>query len=410
LNNVASAGPIAPGQAVTFTTTLAPTSTGPTPTGSVSYYDGSIAPANLLNTASLVNGQASFSTSSLTTGTHFIIASYSGDSTYATGSTMLPEVVLHGTTTVIASSNSNSLFGSTVTFTATVSAGDGTPATKVVFKDGNTVLANVDLVNGQATYTTSTLSVGQHVISAVYRGEGGPNTTHIPAVATVSQTVQGATTTVVVGSPSSSVFGQLVTFTATVSATLPGAGVPVGTVTFTEGATVLASGVALDGTGHASFSTSALTLANHTITATYTSSGNWLNSGSSTTEAVGKASSITNLVSSLNPAGKYKSVLFVVMVTANAPGAGTLTGTVTFMDGNKVLGTSTLNASGLATFTTSSLKLGNHNITAVYNGDSHFTTSSSAILNQVIKNQVHSSLKELSLKLLAYLFSLFPNS
>ena len=46
LNNVASAGPIAPGQSVTFTTTLAPTSAGTTPTGSISYYDGSITPAN----------------------------------------------------------------------------------------------------------------------------------------------------------------------------------------------------------------------------------------------------------------------------------------------------------------------------------------------------------------------------
>src|SRR5262249_42598365 len=40
LTNVASAGPTAPGHAVTFTTTLASTIGGPTPTGSVSYYDG----------------------------------------------------------------------------------------------------------------------------------------------------------------------------------------------------------------------------------------------------------------------------------------------------------------------------------------------------------------------------------
>lgn len=412
LNNFASAGPIAPGQSVTFTTTLAPTSTGSTPTGTVSYYDGSIAQANLLSTASLVNGQASFSTSSLTTGTHFIIASYNGDSTYAAGSTMLPEVVLNGTTTVITSSNSTSQFGSTVTFTATVSAADGTPTTKVLFKDGNTVLANVDLVNGQATYTTSTLSAGQHVISAVYRGEGGPNTTHIPAVATVSQTVLGniSTSTAVIGSPSSSVFGQLVTFTATLIATPPGVGIPVGTVTFTDGATVLASGIALDSTGRASFNTSALAVASHTITATFTGASGWLNSTNSTTEVVSKASSTTTLISSLNPAGVNKSVIFLVMVTANAPGGGTLTGTVTFKDGSKILGTTTLNASGQAAFSTSSLKLGNHNITAVYNGDGHFTTSASAILNQVIKNQAHSSLKELSMKLLAYLFTLFPKS
>lgn len=391
LNNVASVGPIEPGQTVTFTTTLAPTSAGTTPTGSVSYYDGAIAPANLLNTASLVNGQASYSTSSLTTGTHFIIAVYSGDSSYAAGSTMLPEIVLNGTTTVITSSMNTSPFGTSVTFTATVSAADGTPTTKVMFKDGNTVLANVDLVNGQATYTTSALSVGQHTISAVYRGEGGPNTTHIPAVGTVSQTIQSATNTAIMGSLSPSVFGQLVTFTATISAVNPNAGVAVGTVTFTEGATVLASGIPVDGTGHASFSTATLSVASHTITATFTGTGGWLNSANSTTQVVTKASSTTTLISSLNPAGVNKSVIFAVMVTDNSGGSTTPTGTVTWKDGNKILGTATLDANGQASFTTSSLKLGNHSITAVYSGDGHFTTSTSLILNQIIKNRVQTS-------------------
>jgi hypothetical protein len=409
LKNVASAGPIAPGQAVTFTTTLAPTSTGPTPTGSVSYYDGSISPANLLSTVSLLNGQANYSTSSLDTGTHFIIALYDGDSTYASGSTMLPEVVLNGTTTTITSSTGQSAFGSTVTFTATVSAADSTPTTKVLFKDGNTVLANVDLVNGKATYTTSALSVGQHVISAIYRGEGGPNTTHIPAVGTVTQKIQGTTSTVVTGNPSSSVFGQTVTMSATVSALVPGAGIPVGTVTFMDGAKVLASGIALDSTGHASFSTSALNVARHTITASFTGTGGWLNSNNSTNEVVSKSSSTSTLISSLNPAGKNKRVIFMAMVTANEPGAGILRGTVTFKDGNTVLGTTTLNSSGQATFTTSSLKPGFHNITAVYNGDTNFTTSTSAVLRQFISKQTNPSLKDISMELIAYLQSLFSN-
>ncbi|MCU1349566.1 MAG: hypothetical protein JWO56_2596, partial [Acidobacteria bacterium] len=58
-----------------------------------------------------------------------------------------------------------------------------------------------------------------------------------------------------------------------------------------------------------------------------------------------------------------------VTFTAFVSGSGTPTGTVTFRDGTTVLGTSPLNASAVATLTTSSLANGSHPITAFYNGD-----------------------------------------
>jgi Bacterial Ig-like domain (group 3) len=65
---------------------------------------------------------------------------------------------------------------------------------------------------------------------------------------------------------------------------------------------------------------------------------------------------------------------------------GSPTGSVTFMNGSTVLGTSPLNASGTATFNTSSLAAGPntadlgqvYNITAVYSGDINFATVTSA--------------------------------
>ncbi|MFY9701882.1 MAG: Ig-like domain-containing protein, partial [Terriglobales bacterium] len=45
--------------------------------------------------------------------------------------------------------------------------------------------------------------------------------------------------------------------------------------------------------------------------------------------------------------------------------AKTPTGTVTFYDGATALGTGTLNGSGIATYTTSSLAVGQHSMTAV---------------------------------------------
>jgi len=83
------------------------------------------------------------------------------------------------------------------------------------------------------------------------------------------------TTTTLSSAPNPSTFGQSVTFTATVTSS---AGVPVGTVTFTEGATTLASGVTVDGAGHAAFSTTTLAVGSHTITASFTGAAGWANS------------------------------------------------------------------------------------------------------------------------------------
>ena len=59
------------------------------------------------------------------------------------------------------------------------------------------------------------------------------------------------------------------------------------------------------------------------------------------------------------------------------------TGSVTFRDGATTLGTGTLSA-GVATFAISSLCVGTHPVTAVYDGDSSRNGSSSAVLNQIV--------------------------
>jgi len=72
-----------------------------------------------------------------------------------------------------------------------------------------------------------------------------------------------------------------------------------------------------------------------------------------------------------------QAVTFTVTVHRSG-GSGVPSGTVSFEDGTTVLATASLNAKGQATFTTTALSVGSHNITAIYSGDSSFAGSASA--------------------------------
>ena len=88
--------------------------------------------------------------------------------------------------------------------------------------------------------------------------------------------------------------------------------------------------------------------------------------------------SVTVLDSAPNPATAGTPVTFTATVSP-----GTATGTVTFTGGATALGDAPVNA-GTATFSTSTLGVGVHGITAIYSGDAGFGASTSAVLTQTI--------------------------
>ena len=126
----------------------------------------------------------------------------------------------------------------------------------------------------------------------------------------------------------------------------------------------------------------------HSITAVYGGGGTFTGSTSAVlTQTVNRAGTSTSLVPSLDPAPLGSQVTFTATVTANAPGSGTPAGNVTFRDKNTVLGQGTLDATGHASFATSSLTQGAHQITASYNGSTTFNTSTSPTLVENISKK-----------------------
>ena len=211
---------------------------------------------------------------------------------------------LSTSTTTLSSSAIPSTLGQSVTFTATVVDTDGhigTPTGTVTFTDTTTatVLGTIALNGaGQASVTTTTLTGGNHVITADYSGDVNF------AVSTNSLTQQvlsgAATATALASSLNPSLVGQSVTFTATVT----GVTTPTGTVTFTDTTTATVLGtIALNGAGQASVTTSSLTVGDHVITADYSGDAPTFDPSSDTLtqHVVSKFTSLAALVSSLNP-------------------------------------------------------------------------------------------------------------
>jgi penicillin V acylase-like amidase (Ntn superfamily) len=88
----------------------------------------------------------------------------------------------------------------------------------------------------------------------------------------------------------------------------------------------------------------------------------------------------TTLTSSANPSNLGSPVILSAQVTGNGPALPT--GTVTFRKGAATLGTGTVDSTGMAQLSTSTIPAGSHPLTAIYSGDSLNLASTSSTLWQ----------------------------
>jgi sugar lactone lactonase YvrE len=177
-------------------------------------------------------------------------------------------------------------------FSATVAWGDGDSTAGVSIIADPQVAGQFDVL---ASKSHAYAGQGSVPVSVTINDAGGSTTTASSAAQLSVPTV----TNLVSDHPNGSVYGQAVTFTATVAA---GSGTPAGTVQFQIDGANAGPAVALNA-GSATFQTAALAAGTHTIAAVYNGSGSFLSSSASLTQTVlsaqGEITAISNQVTTL---------------------------------------------------------------------------------------------------------------
>ncbi len=176
---------------------------------------------------------------------------------------MLAAQAQPASTTALSSSANPAAAGQNITLTATVTG--SSPTGTITFKDGSATLATRMLGSGAASYAVA-LPAGSHSLTAVYTGNVGNAASTSSAL---SQSVtQASTTLALTATPSPASQGQNVTLMARVN----GSYAPSGTVTFSDGATVI--GTAAVTGGAATLGLNNLAQGSHSITAAYAGDAN----------------------------------------------------------------------------------------------------------------------------------------
>ena len=383
---VPSASPATVGDPLTFTATVTPALGSSPAAGAVQFrIDG-----NDFGAAVTLDGSGaatSPSISNLPLGNHTVSAVYGGDASFGGSTSPTTSFLVRNpplpTTTTQTVSPGNAAFGQALALSASVAAGSGgTPTGTVTWSEGGTALATATLDgSGVATATLSSLSVGSHSVVATYAGDdvyGGS----VAAPRNVS--VAKADVEVgLVATDTTTVSGEAVGYTASVSVVAPGGGTPNGTVQLLVDGNPSGSPVGLMG-GVAAFPpVTAMLAGSHTVAAVYAGSASYRDGQDSLTQQVSQADTLTSVVATPSPSHEGQNVAITANVAAVAPGSGSPTGTVTFTANGDVIGGGSLTG-GQVTVNVSDLAAGTYSIVATYAGGAAYGGSQSDPVSQTV--------------------------
>ena len=387
------------GSTIPVTVQILPITAGAAaPSGTVLIMEG----ANVVASATVAGVLTSTQILSVPSGTHTYTAAYQGDGTYPafTFGNYIATVGSPSLTssTTLAASSSQIAYQALVTFTANVTATTGALTGNVTFVDtsnGNSHLATVAIDNtGTASFATSALASGTHVLTAIYAGDANhQGSTSNAATVTVSASTAVAVSvnTAVTQPVTAPRFGQSVTITASVvPQTITSA--PTGTVIFTvDGIVQAASPVS---GSSASITLTGLSTASHTVLAAYSGDSVYASgTAAPLTVVVNPETTSTTISASTSSTLRFQPVTLTAMVnSASAQANGvSLLGSVSFYTGGSLIGSAALNASNVAVYSTSTLPPGADSITASYSGTTNEAASASASTTVIVSSTVGTS-------------------
>ena len=401
----ATTTPVA-GMPLVVNATITPSTAGTMqPTGSVTFtLDGVGA-----GVGSVVAGSpstASVTLSTLTPGPHTLVASYSGDTTYA-ASVSAPVTITVGkspTTTVVVpatltpTAGSSLLVKANVTSSSSVSAANPSGTVTILLDGASQGTATVTSGSpSTASVTIPLITAGPHTLTGTYSGDtnyAGSTSESVAITAT-----KGATVTTVTATPPVLAAGTPETLAATIA---PAAAVTGTVYTFTGTVSFYDNGTTLLGTAAIASNVatlSGISLANnvsHSVTAIYSGDTNWL---ASTSTALALAATtlpdsvvLSSNLATLSPGQALVLTLTVTPTSTPALGAEqNPTGNVVFYDGTTIIGTAQLVASPVgnsstATLTSETLPGGQDVIYAAYLGDLYYDAATSNLLTLNIQD------------------------
>jgi subtilase family serine protease len=341
-----------------------------------------------------IQGYAEDQTVQLPGGTDVLSLAYAGDNSFGASTTTDTITISQAPTNTAVAGASTGLFGAVNRFVVTIdSTGVGAgPTGQVSLFSGSTQQGAPVAVSGtrgfpvnpppsaQVFFATSQLTLGNNSLTAQYTGDGNyaastspPLTVDIQIAATCSLSSSNLTIN----------HGSSVTFTATVTPTLPGGAVPTGTVAIVDESGALNSTLTLVN-GQAQITTSSLPGPSDVIDLTYLGDVDNSQCGASLNETVNLLATTTTISTSNATIQQGASVTLTANVTAVQAGGPTLTGTVQFVFDGVNLGSPVTPSSGQAELTTTLTQTGPNQIKAVYSGDSNYSGSTSGTIIETV--------------------------
>jgi len=331
--------------------------------------DGTADPTSV----TLSNGTATYSTTLQGNGNHILVATYSGDATFATSTNTLVINTLPQTTVNISASPGSPIVGQQAVFTFAVQPTTGLnhPTGNISISIDGTLVANSTLSpDGLATYSTSFTKLGHHAISAIYGGslsfDSSTSELDVNVVIGSRMTITPSTLSPRIGDSDS--------FTVNVTPS-SGSTLPAGTLRVLVDGQVLSPAPTLTG-GIATFTATFSSAGQHTVAASYAGSDTFA-SATSTATLYTLASLIptTTTVTADDSTPNIGTATNFAIAVAPAAGAVAPAGAITLIVDGTQTSTAPTFANGTATYSSAFTTAGEHTVTAVYSGSDTFATS-----------------------------------